>query len=87
MAGVGGAAVPGRPIGWRAGTPAPPGYFHINLHSNGGTGFQPVQAQAKACGYHKLLFDCNSVEILHGVLDDKITVFQPPEGQYFLYSH
>src|SRR4030042_171046 len=29
--------------------------------SIGGTGVSPVQAQAKACGYHKLLFDCNSV--------------------------
>jgi hypothetical protein len=26
-----------------------------------GTGVSPVQSQAKACGYHKLLFDCNSV--------------------------
>jgi hypothetical protein len=29
--------------------------------SIGGTCASPVQAQAKACGYHKLLFDCNSV--------------------------
>jgi len=29
--------------------------------SIGSTGVSPVQAQAKACGYHKLLFDCNSV--------------------------
>jgi hypothetical protein len=29
--------------------------------SIGGTGVSPVQAQAKACGYHKLLFDCDSV--------------------------
>jgi len=34
-----------------AGTPAPLSYFHTNLHSNGGTGFQPVQAQAEAYGY------------------------------------
>jgi len=27
----------------------------------GGTGVSPVQAQAEACGYHKLRFDCNSV--------------------------
>jgi hypothetical protein len=29
--------------------------------SIGGTGVSPVQAQAKACGYQKSLFDCNSV--------------------------
>ena len=29
--------------------------------SIGGTGVSPVQAQARACGYHKMLFDCNSV--------------------------
>ena len=29
--------------------------------SIGGTGVSPVQAQAKACGYHKLPFDCNFV--------------------------
>jgi hypothetical protein len=29
--------------------------------SIGGTGISPVQAQAKACGYHELPFDCNSV--------------------------
>jgi hypothetical protein len=34
---------------------------HTISQSIGGTGVSPVQAQAKACGYHKLLFDCNSV--------------------------
>jgi hypothetical protein len=29
--------------------------------SIGGIGVSPVPPQAKACGYHKLLFDCNSV--------------------------
>jgi hypothetical protein len=32
-----------------------------NLHSNGGTGFEPVHAQAETCGYQKLPFDCNFV--------------------------
>jgi hypothetical protein len=27
--------------------------FNTELHANGGTGFQPVQAQAEACGYQK----------------------------------
>jgi hypothetical protein len=27
--------------------------FHINLNANGGSGFQPVQAQAEAGGYQK----------------------------------
>jgi hypothetical protein len=30
------------------------GRSKTNLHSNGGTGFQPVHAQAEACGYQKL---------------------------------
>jgi hypothetical protein len=34
---------------------------HTNSHSNGGIGVSPVQTQAKACGYQKLLFECNSV--------------------------
>ena len=29
------------------------------MHSNGGTGFQPVHAQAEACGYQKLPYDRN----------------------------
>jgi hypothetical protein len=35
--------------------------FYTNLHSNGGTGFQPVQTQAEACGYQKPPYDCNLV--------------------------
>jgi hypothetical protein len=31
------------------------------LHSNGGTGFQPVHAQAEACGYQKLTYDFDLV--------------------------
>jgi hypothetical protein len=34
---------------------------HTIPQSIGGTGVSPVQAQAKACGYHELPFDCNSV--------------------------
>jgi hypothetical protein len=34
---------------------------NTNLHSNGGTGFQPVHAQAEACGYQKLPYDCDLV--------------------------
>ena len=34
---------------------------HTVSQSIGGTGVSPVQAQANACGYHTLLFDCNSV--------------------------
>jgi hypothetical protein len=47
----------------RKGDAAPPFLFLVNTitQSIGGTGVPPVQAQAKACGYHKLLFDCNSV--------------------------
>lgn len=35
----------------------------INMISQsiGGTDASPVQAQAEACSYHKLIFDCNSV--------------------------
>jgi len=38
-----------------------PHNFIPSTNKTGGTGVSPVQAQAKACGYHKLLFDCNSV--------------------------
>jgi hypothetical protein len=32
------------------------------MHSDGGTGFQPVQAQAEACGHPKKLpYDCGLV--------------------------
>jgi len=41
-----------------AGSPLAP---NTNLHSNGGTGFQPVQARAFACDYPKLLFDCDFI--------------------------
>jgi hypothetical protein len=34
---------------------------HTISQSIGGAGVSPEQAQAKACGYHKLPFDCNSV--------------------------
>jgi hypothetical protein len=44
------------------------GFFRENQNppntisqSIGGTGISPVQAQAKACGYLELPFDCNSV--------------------------
>jgi hypothetical protein len=43
MAGVGGAAVSGRHIGWRAGTPAPPSYFHIKSQSIGDFGSRRLQ--------------------------------------------
>jgi len=33
--------------------------------------FQAVQAQAKACGYRKLLIDCDSVLRLPGLPPDK----------------
>ena len=33
----------------------------LNSPSNGGIGVSPVQAQAKACGYKKLLFECKSL--------------------------
>jgi hypothetical protein len=36
-------------------------WYYTISQSIGGTGVSPVQAQAKACGYHKLLLDCNSV--------------------------
>ena len=36
--------------------------------SIGGTGVSPVQAQAKACGYHKLLLDCTSVSLQPALL-------------------
>jgi hypothetical protein len=35
--------------------------FNTISQSIGGTGVSPVQAQDKACGYHKLPFDCDSV--------------------------
>jgi hypothetical protein len=35
--------------------------FNTNLHSNGGTGFQPVQAQAEACGTKNHLMISDSV--------------------------
>jgi outer membrane lipoprotein SlyB len=35
--------------------------FYTISQSIGGTGVSPVQAQAKACGCHELLIDCNSV--------------------------
>jgi hypothetical protein len=34
---------------------------YTDPQSIGGIGVSPVQAQAKACGYQKLFFDCNSV--------------------------
>ena len=39
--------------GWRG--------LNIDSQSIGGTGVPPVHAQAKACGYKKLLFDCKLV--------------------------
>jgi hypothetical protein len=45
----------------QAGKPVPPeDLFHTISQSIGGTGVSPVQAQAKACGYHELPFYCNS---------------------------
>jgi hypothetical protein len=35
--------------------------INTDPQSIGGTGVSPVQPQAKACGYQKLLFDSNSV--------------------------
>ena len=57
-----------------AGRPAPPSYFHTNLPSHGGTGFQPVQAQAEACGYQTLPYDCGLVSV------EQILSPQPVEG-------
>jgi hypothetical protein len=37
---------------------------HTNSQSTGGTGVSPLQAQAKACGYKKLLIECNSVSVV-----------------------
>jgi hypothetical protein len=60
--------------------------------SIGGTGIPPVQAQAKACGYKKLLFDCKLVsstlncKILRFAQNDNFSltgVFQPPAGLNF----
>jgi hypothetical protein len=34
-------------------------FFNIISQSIGGTSVSPVKAQAKACGYQKLSFDCN----------------------------
>ena len=36
----------------------------LNLHTNGGTGFQPVPAQAEAYGYPKLPYDCDLVFLM-----------------------
>jgi len=65
MAGVGGAAVPGRLS--LAGTEARPTELFsykvaVKKVRIGGTGFQPVQARAFACGYQKLPYDCDLVE-------------------------
>ena len=38
---------------------------YTNLHSVGGTGFQPVHAQAEACGYQKLPYECDLVLPIH----------------------
>jgi len=54
--------------------PAPPSFFRTNLPSNGGTGFQPVQAQAEACGYQKLPYDCDLISV------EQILSPQPVEG-------
>ena len=48
------------------------------LQSIGGTGVSPVQAQAKACGYHKLLFDCNSAAPYTGVYLSAVPVHHYP---------
>jgi hypothetical protein len=39
--------------------------------SNGGTGFQPVQAQAKACGYKKLLTECKLRPLRKSLINQK----------------
>jgi len=49
-----------RVAAWEGPDPRERGFDTIS-QSIGGTGVSPVQAQAKACGYHKLLFDCNSL--------------------------
>jgi hypothetical protein len=42
---------------------------HTISQSIGSIGVSPVQAQAEACGYHKLRFDCNSVSVVRKIFD------------------
>jgi len=45
------------------------------LHSNGGTGFQPVHAQAEACGYQKLPYDCDKINLSFEIYSRRILYF------------
>jgi hypothetical protein len=49
---------------------------HTNLHSNGGTGFQPEQTQAEACGYQKSAYDCKLVSA-----ESIRNISTPPSGK------